>query len=553
LEGEPTVNKFTRRYGLKVGAMLSALAASGSLVNLTEVAAQTAIGDPIDPPGTVGGELIVGIVELPDTLDPHRTGAAVTGQILRNCADPLIAKDFQGNYVPGLATEWNISEDGLTWAFTIRDGVTFHDGNPVTIEAVKASFDRILDPATIAGVAGGLMPLGATTEITGDNTIQFNLVEPFAPFFENLTASHLGPVSIAAVEALGDEFGQRPVMTGPWYVDEWRAGDRIVLKRNPDYAWAPEFLHQEPAGAFIETITFRSIIEEASRVAAFEAGELDQVAIPATDVARLLENPDFNIVNYKRKGMTVVEFNTTRAPFDDVLVRRALHYAVDKDYVLDVALEGFGEVANGFLSPTIFGYWDGIAEYAPSYDPERAKELLAEAGWTDTNGDGTLDKDGTDFSFMLTITPGQVNESAAQVIQSNFADIGVKMEIQSMEFATLLDYAQAAEHDAEMIGYTYSDPDIAYLWFHSSQAGSGLNMNHTKDPELDAKIELGRTTTDLEARAEVYADLQRDISDRGLWIPLWSNHYYVAFQPRVRNATFHPDNYAVYYDAFIED
>ncbi|MCC6705542.1 MAG: ABC transporter substrate-binding protein, partial [Thermomicrobiales bacterium] len=251
------MNKFTRRYGLKVGAMLSAMAASGSLVSIQEVAAQTAIGDPTDPPGTVGGELIVGIVELPDTLDPHKTGAAITGTILRYCSDPLIAKDFNGNYVPGLATEWNISEDGLNWAFTIRDGVTFHDGTPVTIEAVKASFDRILDPETAAVTAGGLLPPGVTTEIIDDKSFQFVLEEPFAPFLENLTASHLGPVSLDAVAALGADFGQTPVMTGPWYVDEWRAGDRIVIKRNADYAWAPEFLHQEPAGAFIETITFR--------------------------------------------------------------------------------------------------------------------------------------------------------------------------------------------------------------------------------------------------------------------------------------------------------
>ena len=547
------MNKFTRRYGIKVGAMLSAMAASGTLVSIEEVFAQTAIGDPVEGTGEVGGELIVGIVELPDTLDPHKTGAAVTTSVLRNCSDPLIAKDFDGNYLPGLATSWNISEDGMTWAFTIRDGVTFQDGTPVTAEAVKASFDRILDPETIAVTAGGLLPPGVTTELVDDTTFQFVLAEPFAPFLENLTSSLLGPVNVAAAEAAGDDFGQAPVMTGAWYVDEWRAGDRIILKRNPDYAWAPEFLHQEPAGAFIETITFRSILEEASRVASFEAGEIHQTGIPAVDVARLAENPDFNVVNYKRKGVVFIEFNITKAPFDDVLVRRALNFAVDRADVLDAGIEGLGEVASGFLSPTIFGYWDGIADYAPGYDPDQAKALLEEAGWVDSNGDGVVEKDGQDLSFTLLNLPSDAWNRGAQVVQSYLADVGVKMEIQIMEFATLLDEASAGNHSAEMMGYTYSDPDIAYLWFHSSQAGSGLNMSHVQDPDLDAKIELGRTTTDLDARAEVYADLQRDIVDRALWIPLWSDHYYVGFQPQLKNATFHPDNYAVYYDAFIED
>jgi peptide/nickel transport system substrate-binding protein len=547
------LNTFTRRYGLKVGAMLSALAATGSLVYVKEAAAQTAIGDPVEGTGVVGGELIVGIVELPDTLDPHKTGAAVTSTVMRNCSDPLVAKDFAGNYIPGLASSWNISEDGLTWAFTIREGAMFHDGTPVTAEAVKASFDRILDPETAAVTAGGLLPPGATTELVDASTIQFNLTESFAPFLENLTSSLLGPISVAAAGELGDDFGQRPVLSGPWYVDEWRAGDRIILKRNADYAWAPEHLHQEPTGAFIETITFRSIIEEASRVAAFEAGEVHQTAIPAVDVSRLLENPDFNIINYKRKGVVFIEFNITKAPFDDVLVRRALNFAVDRQDVLDAGIEGLGEVASGFLSPTIFGYWDGINDYAPTYDPDQARALLEEAGWVDSNGDGVVEKDGVDLSFTLLNLPTDSWNRAAQVVQSYLADVGVKMEIQIMEFASLLDLASTAEHDAEMMGYTYADPDIAYLWFHSSQAGSGLNMSHVQDPDLDAKIELGRTTTDLTARAEVYADLQRDIVDRALWIPLWSDYYYVGFQPTLKNATFHPDNYAVYYDAWIEE
>jgi peptide/nickel transport system substrate-binding protein len=549
------MNEFSRRYGLKMSAMLGALAATGNLAWFGDAAAAPVpVGTPdLEGQGTVGGEFIAGIVELPDTLDPHKTGAAVTSTILRNCGDSLIAKDYDGNYVPWIASAWTISDDGLVWTFTIRDGVTFQDGTPLNAEAVKWSFDRVLDPATAAVTAGGLIPKGAITALVDEKTFQITLAEPFAPFLDNLTASTLSIVSPTAVQEMGDEFGQKPVLSGPWMVDEWRTGDRIILKRNPNYAWPPEYLHQDPPGAFIETITFQSIIEEASRVAAFEAGEIHQVTIPAVDVERLADSEDFWVVSYRRKGVVFIEFNVTQPPFDDVNVRKALNHAVNKQDVFEAAIEGLGELAYGFLSPTIPGYWEGMPEYAPAYDPEAAKTLLAEAGWADSDGDGVLEKDGKKFEFVLLNLPTDSWNRGAQVVQSQLAEIGVSMEIQQMEFATLLDEAKTASHQAEMMGYTYSDPDIAYLWFHSSQAGTGLNMSHIKDPALDKMIMRGRAVVDPTERAEVYAEIQRYISDLALWIPLWIDQYYVAFNKRLQNGYWHPDNYAVYYDAWIND
>ncbi len=549
------MNAFSRRYGLKLTATLGALAATGTLAYFgNAAAAPIPVGTP-DPEGQgpVGGEFIAGIVELPDTLDPHKTGAAITSTILGNCGDSLLAKDYDGNYVGAIASDYTISEDGLVWTFTIRDGITFHDGTPLTAESVKWSFDRVLDPATAAVTAGGLIPDGATTSLPDEKTFQITLAEPFAPFLDNLTASTLSIVSPTAVQEMGDEFGQKPVLTGPWMVDEWRTGDRIIIKRNPNYNWAPEYLHQDPPGAFIETITFQSIIEEASRVAAFEAGEIHQVTIPAVEVQRLTEGDDWWIVSYNRKGVVFIEFNVTQAPFDDVNVRKAINMAVNKQDVFDAAVEGLGELAYGFLSPTIPGYWDGIAEYAPAYDPEAATALLAEAGWTDSDGDGVLDKDGQKLEFTLLNLPTDSWNRGAQVVQSQLSDIGISMEIQQMEFATLLDEAKTASHQAEMMGYTYSDPDIAYLWFHSSQAGTGLNMSHINDPHVDELIMQGRSVVDPEARAEVYAELQRYIVDLSLWVPLWIDQYFVGFNKRIQNAVWHPDNYTEYYDAWITD
>ena len=447
-----------------------------------------------------GGAWTIGITEEPDTLDPHKTGTAITQAIMRNVCDPLIAKDFDGNYVPGLAEEWTIAPDGLTWTFVLRQGVTFQDGTPFNAAAVKASFDRILDPATQSAAASSLLGSAASTAALDDRTFEYKLKEGFAPLLDNLTNSGLlCPVSPDAVAKGGDDFGRKPVATGPYSVDEWRSGDRIVLKRNPNYGWAPPFLHQG-GPAHLDELTFRIVTEDAARTSAFEVGEIDEIGVPATDVQRIKESDAYYTVDYLRKGVVFLEFNVTKPPFDDVRVRQAINHAVDKQEVLAAAVEGLGQVAHGFLPPSIWGYWPGVEQYAPGYDPERAKALLAEAGWADTDGDDVLDKGGQPFRFTAyNLTLDSWNR-AAQVVQSQLRDVGVEMELQNFEFGTVLDKLKAGEHQAEFMGYTYTEPDIAYLWFHSANIGTGLNFSHYRDPKLDELIVRGRQTLDPAAR-----------------------------------------------------
>ena len=541
---------FSRRHGLKTAGIASTLLAAGAVPRISAGQAAPIGEGASDAEPLEGGEWIIGISELPDTLDPHKTGAAVTSTILTQAGDRLVAKNFDGEYVPNLANEWSISDDGLTWTFQLRDDVTFHDGTPLDAAAVKANFDRILDPETNSVTAVGLLGPMTSTEAPDDYTFTFTLSEPFAPLLDNLTAGVLSMASPKAIETMGEEFGRAPVLTGPFVIDEWRTGDRIVLSRNPDYAWAPGFMHQD-GPAHLESLVYQSIIEEASRVAAFEVGEIHQTAIPATDIARITEGDSHWIVSYLRKGVVFVEFNVTAEPFTDVAVRTALNHAVNKQDVVDAALEGYGQAAYGILPPTIFGFWEGIEEYAQAFDPDLSTMMLAEAGWT-PGDDGILEKDGERFEFTLLNLPTDTWGRAAQVIQSQLGDIGVQMEIQQLEFATLLEEAQAASHQAEMMGYTYSDPDIAYTWFHSENAGGGLNMSHITDPELDALIIAGRSEIEPEARAEIYADIQRYISDLALWIPLWMDEYSIGFNRSLQNGVWHPDNYVVLFDAWID-
>jgi peptide/nickel transport system substrate-binding protein len=529
------------------------MAATGSIRSIA-LAEKVPVGEAVDgSAATVGGDLIVRVVELGDTMDPHKSGSAQVSTTLRLVGDTLIAKDYDGNFVPYLAKEWTISEDGLTWTFILRDDVKFHDGTPLDAEAVRLNFDRILDPATsaVSAKANVGSMIRESLKAVDQYTFQFQLAEPFAPLLQFLTAAVLGIVSPTAIAADPDGFARKPVMSGQFMFDEWREGDRVVLKRNPDFNWGPAYMHAEPAGAFLESITFQSITEDASAVAAFEAGELDQLFIPATDISRFEGTEDYSIVTYDRQGIILLAFNVQKAPFDDAALRFALLGAINKTDVLDAAVEGYGHEAYSFLSPTIPSYDPEAETYAPAFDPEAVKAALAAAGWTDSDGDGVVEKDGQKLEFTALNLPNDSYGRAAQVVQAQLADIGVSMIIQQLEFATVLAEVAAGNHQAVFMGYTYTDPDIAYQLFHSTQL-KGINLNQVSDPHIDDLIAQGRSEMDAAARTAVYAELQKYVNDQGLIIPLWYDSYYVGFDKTLKGAAFHPDNYAVYYDAYFE-
>lgn len=498
----------------------------------------------------VGGTLTFALTEEPDTLDPQKTSTAVTGNILRYLGDTLITKDLSGAYAPGLAESWEASEDGLTWTFKLKEGISFHDGTPLDAEAVKASLERAVAPETASPIAGSLFEPISDIEVTGPLTLSITLKEPFSPFLDNLADPRAAIISVSAAQSAGNQFGRAPVLTGPWEVSEWRSGDRITLSRNPDYAWGPDYTH---AGApYIETLVFRVIPESATQVSAFEAGEVSVLTVPPTDVERFQQDSRFELLDFLRKGVGLfMEFNVQQAPFDDVKVRTAMNHAINKDVIVQVALRGLGIPAYGVLPPSIWGYWEGIEQYAPHYDPEKALALLNEAGW-ERGSDGTLQKDGEPFTFTLYTAPIDTWTQSAQIVQQQLAELGITMDIQTFEFGTLLDKLKAGEHQADFMGYTYTSPDIVNLWFHSSNIGTGLAHSHFADEKLDELIMKSRTETEDAARLNAYEEIQKYITDKALWVPLWTNQNHIALQPDIVDAKVHPDGFLVLMDAWLK-
>jgi peptide/nickel transport system substrate-binding protein len=479
--------------------------------------------------------MTIGISEEPDTLDPQKSDTAVSDIILRYVGDPLVRLAPSGQYVPGLATKWTISKDGLTYQFTLRKGVTFQDGTPVTSADWVKTFQRALDPATKSPVAGSSLGGVDSVKAMGTYGLQIHLSHPYGFFLHNLSdGGRLMALSPTAITKEGKSFGRQPVSTGPWMVSNWVTGTQITLVKNPNYHWGPSYTQSGPV--HIGSLVFRIIVDEATQTAAFESGGLDELVVPSTAVTRLQAMHKFQFQKFLHQGVFFIEFNVQKAPFNDIRVRQAMNFAIDKKPVVQIGLSGQGVPAYGTLPPSIAGYWPGIVNYRYSYDTKKALALLAQAGWVRKNG--VLEKNGQPFTFTVFTWSEDSVKRAAEVVQSELKTLGIQMNIQNYDFGTLLSKVAAGDQQANFLGYTYSTADIEYIWFDTANIGTGLANSHDHDPKIDALIAKMRAAVDLNAQNAAIAELQRYLADQALWVPLWITYDYIGFQPRVHGAIF---------------
>lgn len=479
--------------------------------------------------------MTIGIAQEPDTLDPQKSDTAVSDIILRYVGDPLVRLAPSGRYVPGLATTFTISHDGLTYDFTLRKDVTFQDGTPLTAADWVATFKRALNPVTKSPVAGSSLGGVSSVKQIGPYGLEIRLSHPYAFFLHNLSdGGRLMALSPTALAKEGQSFGRAPVSTGPWMVSSWVTGSKITLVKNPNYHWGPSYAQSGPV--HIDNLVFRIIVDEATQTAAFESGGVDELVVPPTAVTRLQAMHKFQFTRFLHQGVFFVEFNVLKAPFNDIRVRQAMNFAIDKNPVVQIALSGQGVPAYGTLPPSIAGYWPGIAQYRYSYDTKRALALLTQAGWVQQNG--VLEKGGQPFTFTVFTWSDDAVKRAAQVVQSELKAIGIQMNIQNYDFGTLLSKVAAGDQQANFLGYTYSTADIEYIWFDTANIGTGLANSHDHDPKIDALIARMRSIVDVPAQNAAIADLQRYLADQALWVPLWTSYDYIGLQPRVHGAIF---------------
>ena len=451
-----------------------------------------------------GGDLIIAELSDASSLDPHGSNDVPSSNIQSNLYETLVNRDANGELVPGLAESWTQVDD-LTWEFKLKQGVTFHDGEAFNADAVKASFDRLLDPE-VASPRAFLFEMVTEVKVVDESTVQFVTEYPFSPLLAHLThngGSIISPKSIeedyAAMEAdssvkAGSVIGTNPVGTGPFKFESWTPGTEIKLVKFAEYAGTP---------AHIDSVTFKVVPESATRVAELQSGFAHIIgAVEPGQVANVNSFDGASVLETASSSLTYLGFNTEKEPFNDPKVRQAISKAIDRPTLIEGIYEGFGIPAISPLAPGIFGYTEDVTSMA--YNMDEAKALLAEAGYADG------------FKTTIWTNDNPARQQVAIVLQEELKKLNIQAEIEVMEFGSYLEKTAAGEHDMFILGWSNPTGDAdygLYALFHSSQHGDPGNRSFYTSEKVDELLEKGRREADPTAREAIYKEALQLISD----------------------------------------
>ncbi|SEL93589.1 peptide/nickel transport system substrate-binding protein [Paenibacillus sp. cl141a] len=499
-----------------------------------------------------GGELSFALATSPDTLDPHRSGLAVSVRVIRTIHDSLVVQLPDHTIKPWLATEWEISEDGLSYTFKLREDVKFHDGTPFNAEAVKYNFDRILDPATKASNAAALLQPYRSSEVLDEYTVKLNLATPSRAFLGNLSQALLGIVSPAAAQKYGDQLGQHPVGTGPFKFVKWEENAGIQVERNPDYKWAPELVTNQGA-PYLDGIDFRIVPEEATRIGSVQSKQvLAAETVPPQHILTLEKDPNFQLLQTNTVGLPyTLFFNKDREPWNELKARQAVQLAVDVDTIVKTLYLGTYERAWSPLTPGTFGY-DASLEQSIKPDIPKANQLLDELGWV-RGEDGIRTKDGKKLTLRYVDgTPNREKRNdIAVMIQQQLKQIGIAVEVEITKDIRTVVYTNG-DYDLYGNSQVNSDPNALYSFYHSYDPKGQASLSRLNDPDVDQWLEQGRVEKDDSKRAELYKQVQHYIIDHAIILPIYVFPYTVAASNSVQGVLFDSLGYPLFNDVSLQ-
>ncbi|MDZ5085031.1 MULTISPECIES: ABC transporter substrate-binding protein [Mycobacteriaceae] len=499
-------------------------AASTALVVLALVVALTgcSTGQRVDLGDGAEGGVIAAIAGEPDQLDPHKTSAYFSFEVLENVFDTLVEPDENLQMRPALAESWEVSDDELTWTFRLRPGVTFHDGSPLTSEDVAFSYNRIIDEELT-----NVDKFSAVTavEAVDPQTVVIRVDRPVPNMLTNL-GGFKGMAIVSRRNVESGEIATHPVGTGPFAFANQRSGDSITLVANPDY-WdgAPD----------ISGVRFRFISEPSTALSALQAGEIDWTdSVPPQRVQQLRNDESLTLAVEPSNDYWYLALNEAREPWNDVRVRQAIAYAIDRDAIVQAT--SYGTAAKNQLA---------IPEGNPWYVPydrygegglDKARELLDEAGVSP----GNLD--------MLVTTDYPETVTAAQIVADNLAPLGITVNIRTVDFATWLDEQNKGNFDMLMMGWLGNiDPDDFYYAQHHTDGTS--NAQKFSDPEVDRLLDAGRVETDRQARFDDYRRAATMIADQVSYIFLYNPSVIQAWNPALQGYQARRDGAVRFRDA----
>ncbi|MDO4519354.1 MAG: ABC transporter substrate-binding protein [Eubacteriales bacterium] len=431
-------------------------------------------------------------------MDPSAVCNVYSSMVHQQIFDRLIDVAEDGTVTPKIAESYEVSEDGLTYTFKIRQGIKFHDGSDLTAKDVEYSLKRAATSAAVAHIYGDIDP--DSFNVPDDYTVSFTLKNPNAGIIAGLAHTGGSIVPMAVVEADPEGFVSNPVGSGPFKFVSWTKNDSIELERFDDYYGdKPE----------LSKITLRVITEATNRAIELESGGVDMsFDISTNDVSRVEDNSDLQLIRKVDNQTTFMAFNCEKEPWNNPDVRQAISYGIDTTAICNAVWRGIGAPAAGPIAPNV-KYHD--AEATPhEYNPEKAKELLAAAGVEEGQ------------KLVISTNERQERIDMCTIMQAQLKEIGIDVEIEVLEWGALLDKANRREQDAIMVGWTCqtADPDMAvYAVFHSQSNGEvGNNYANFSNAEIDELLEKGRAMEDSDEREAVYVEIQRAIMEQAPWL-----------------------------------
>jgi peptide/nickel transport system substrate-binding protein len=483
--------------------------------------------EPDTGPKQADKTIVVGIKQSIDSLDPALYRDRVSETVVRNMFDGLVTRTPDMEIVPEIAESWE-NPSPTEWVFKIREGVTFHNGDPLTADDVVYSFERILKPGSIDGQSSprtGMVGPMERVEKLDEYTVKFIFKEPWPIFLRILPHHQIVPKKY--IEEHGSAyFAQNPIGAGPFRFVRGSLDEEIVMERYDDYyGGSPDLPPVGPAPA--KTAVFKILPETATRVSALQAGEVHIVhAIPPHLVEQLTADPNVEVKTATGTRVFFLELNVTKKPLDDVRVRRAINHAINWDSIIDNVLEGYAIRSPGPAIPGSFGYNDQIKGY--EYSPDKARQLLAEAGQAG--------------GFNLIIDCESEFKDVTEAIAQQLNEVGIEATVRVWDGGVLKPLLREGERQAAFGSWGNSTMEPYDLFEPKLSPKERGNYSQYSSPEFDALLARASVTTDEAARAEIYRQIQQLIFDDAPWAFGYTSQEIEACQANVVNWTASPDN-----------
>ncbi len=467
--------------------------------------------------------------------------------------ESLLIDNPEGGLDPQLATEWEVSEDGKTATFTIRDGAMFHSGRAVDANAVKEVYDAIKNPDNASPLAVLFAPV-ESIDAPDEKTVVLNMSHPYYEVLNVVKTGYWAIVDIARRQEAGEAWGQSTVDgTGPFTFGEWMPGSHVTVNKWADYPGSivPWFSNKGPA--YLDGIRWDAILEGAQRSIRIENGEIDTLRNPLLqDVARLQGNPDLTVASFSEPSGYIFgqNFERTDLDFHEQAMRQAMSHAIDRQAIVQALLFGLGNPLYGPITPAD-AYYDPSVEQFNQYDLDKAKELVAGLGWT-PGDDGILQKNGTRMAFTLTLQEESFNRDLGSVIQAQLAELGMEVTVESLDRGSY--FGKLTEGtDSYLFYYLWAVPMDIIILFVSTATSGNPNWGRASVPAVDEAIAGWQQAANAEALREAGNHMQMTIAETLPTIPLVVRDTVWVSRPNVRGWAPHQyDIYPHYNDVWLE-